>query len=225
MLGITTSANADATFTPQETPRGYSSSSGAASVAASPSPGSPEVSADTSSAHGSDNIASVHQEESWLDRVVLAPEIHASFLSDVADRSTLNDTVGYGGRIGYRIGDWGAYVLAEQNLWGTSENQRKLSPGVFNLGLGGEVLIFNGRVRVSGTGGISVLLFDTLLDQAGTVGMFAEVRPGGLRWPLARGTWLEFDPLTLAVAAPVLGGIPLIQLEYRTMLALEFVGL
>lgn len=45
----------------------------------------------------------------------------------------------------------------------------------------------------------------------------------GLRWPLAHQLALVFDPLSVAIVAPVLGDPGILQLEYRTVLGIEIV--
>lgn len=67
-----------------------------------------------------------------------------------------------------------------------------------------------------------MLLFDTLLDDAGEVGFFVEIRPVGLRWNVGEEVFMILDPLAIAVVAPVLEGIPLAIVQYRTMLGIEF---
>lgn len=71
--------------------------------------------------------------------------------------------------------------------------------------------------------GPSILLFSTPLDDAGSVGVFFELRPVGLRWKANQHVALQLDPLSFAVVGPVLDGIPLIQLEYRTSFTTEVI--
>jgi hypothetical protein len=68
-----------------------------------------------------------------------------------------------------------------------------------------------------------VLLFDTGLDRRGNVGLYFELRPLGVRWSRPRAT-VVLDPLTFAVVAPVLTNIPLVQIQYRTVLQIEIGG-
>jgi len=65
--------------------------------------------------------------------------------------------------------------------------------------------------------------FDTAFDSKGTVGLFLDVRPAGLRWSFPHQLALVFDPLSLAIVAPVLGDPGILQLEYRTLLGVEMV--
>ena len=43
----------------------------------------------------------------------------------------------------------------------------------------------------------------------------------GLRWRPSRFVAVAFDPLSLAIVAPVLGSPGIVQLEYRTVLGAE----
>ena len=49
----------------------------------------------------------------------------------------------------------------------------------------------------------------------------ADLRPAGLRWRPTRRLCVAFDPLSLAIVAPVLGSPGIVQLEYRTLLGVE----
>ena len=97
-----------------------------------------------------------------------------------------------------------------------------MTPGAFNIGLGGEYLYFARRMRTALYIGPSVLLFDTGIDEAGTTGIYLDVRPTGIRWRLHDQVLVQFDPLTFTIVAPSLSGIPLVVIEYRTALAVEF---
>jgi hypothetical protein len=155
--------------------------------------------------------------------IFAAAEGHVSLLSDVPERSIINATLGYALRGGYRWGAWGALLHVERNHWLPTELSRAIQPGALNLGLGAEYLAAGGRVRVSLAVGPSFLWFDTAFDEKGTVGLFVDARPAGLRWRLTEHLRLAFDPLSVALVAPVLHQPGIRQLEYRTLLDLEYV--
>ena len=52
--------------------------------------------------------------------------------------------------------------------------------------------------------------------------MFVDVRPVALRWRFHDRVTLQVDPLTFTVVAPVLERIPLVLVEYRTVVGVEF---
>ncbi|MFN3200478.1 MAG: hypothetical protein ACE366_18915 [Bradymonadia bacterium] len=150
-------------------------------------------------------------------------EGHGSALSDAPDRAIISPTVGWGLRGGARWDKWGAFVHVERNHWLQLERSGKFVPGSLNTGLGVELISGGGFIRSSFTIGMSILMYDTLLDDKGTVGGFTDMRPMGLRWELAEGVRLAFDPLSFAVVAPVpLGEAPLRLFEYRTLLGVEW---
>ncbi len=151
----------------------------------------------------------------------LAAEAHGSLLSDLADHTPLNLTFGWGLKLGHRWDRWGALLQVEQNLWHGMESASRTVPGSLNLGLGVELRHTGGWVRTSLSSGVAILLYDTVLDEAGSVGFFLDLRPSGLRWPLGEHWRVVLDPISFAVVAPVLTSIPLVQFEYRTVLALE----
>ena len=49
--------------------------------------------------------------------------------------------------------------------------------GALNLGIGAAITYGGGSVRTSATVGTSTLLFDTVFDEAGRTGFFADIRP------------------------------------------------
>ena len=153
----------------------------------------------------------------------IGAEFHLSALSNLVDKSTLNLAFGYSLKSGYRWRtDWGAYLQAEHNLWTETELEADVRQGVLNIGIGAERLFFRRRMRAALTLGPSILLYETALDDPGTTGLFVDVRPTGIRWELGKSLTLMLDPLTFTVVAPALGGIPLVNIQYRTALALEY---
>ena len=149
-------------------------------------------------------------------------ELHLSLLSEASERSTLDQSYGYAPKLGYRWGDWGLFAQVEHNIWGTQEFEDTLRSGVLNAGLGVEFLYFDRRVRSSLAFGPSVLLFDTALDETGHTGIFADLRPAGLRWRLHEHVVVQLDPISFTLAAPVLEKIPLVNIQYRAVLGFEF---
>jgi hypothetical protein len=155
------------------------------------------------------------------DAFFAGAEGHASLLSDAPERSFINATMGYGIRAGYRLGCWGLLAEVERNYWLPTELSHALVPGALNIGVGAEWLPLGGRVRLSAMAGPSILWFDATFDGKGTTGLFVDLRPAGLRWRLGRFVAVTFDPLSLAIVAPVLGSPGILQLEYRTILGAE----
>jgi hypothetical protein len=163
-----------------------------------------------------------------LDREVeshwwVAAELHFSVLSNLVERSTVNISFGYAGKFGYRWqGDWGLYLHVEHNLWTETEIAMNVRQGAFDVGVGVERMYFQRRMRAALALGPAILLYDTALDDAGAAGIFVDVRPTGVRWPVGRSFVVTLDPLTFTLVAPTLGGIPLVQIQYRTALAVEY---
>jgi hypothetical protein len=150
-------------------------------------------------------------------------ELHFSVLNDAKERSFVNGAFGYGFRGGYRHRGWGVFAFFEQDMWLASEMGMDVVNGVFNYGLGLDVIHGGGYVRSALAFGLSTLAYDTDLDRAGTTGIFIDVHPLGLRHTVHRRVILGFDPLTFTLAAPQLSGIPLVRIEYRTTLYAEAV--
>ena len=149
--------------------------------------------------------------------------IHLSFLSDVANRSNILPTFGYAVDVGHRWNDKAFFVHIEHNLWLSTELERKISLGALSIAPGFDAIYGQGFVHTSVAVGPSILLASTALDDAGSVGGFLELRPVGLRWKVDPHVALQLDPLSFAIVAPVLDGIPLIQFEYRTTFTTEVI--
>jgi hypothetical protein len=172
-------------------------------------------------AHAEELTYRALSDEGKLKGGFVQAELHGSLLSDAADKSLLQGTFGYGFRGGWRWSGWGAFLHVEQNLWLSTELENEVVYGVINVGVGGEYTYANGFVRTSVTAGPSILAFDTVLDKAGTTGFFLDFRPVGLRWTVHERIVLGVDPLTFTIVAPVLSGIPLVNVEFRAAFYME----
>jgi len=148
-------------------------------------------------------------------------ELHYSILTDLADRSDLTPAFGYGFKGGYRWGFVGAFLQFEQDFWVATEFDVRVTQGAYNIAVGVDFTYFEGRAHTSIAFGPSILAFNTPLDGRGSVGWFMDVRPIGLQWDVHRFVRLGLDPISFAVVAPSLDGIPLVQIEYRTTFYLE----
>jgi hypothetical protein len=122
---------------------------------------------------------------------------------------------------GYRFSRLGYFAMVElDQVFDFTEDTQRLD--MLNVGAGVELLNFLGHVRTSIAVGASILLSDTAIDEAGEVGWFVDVRPAALRWALSDRFALEFTPLTLDVAVPVIEGIPLTVFTYQTLVGVEW---
>jgi len=149
-------------------------------------------------------------------------ELHGSLLSDASNLSMTAGSFGYGIRGGYRWAGWGVFGLVEHNMWlAPNLINEKVVMGAVNIGVGAELTYAGGFLHTSLAVGPSVLAFDTILDKAGTTGFFLHLRPVGLRFVVHKYLVLILDPISFALIAPVLSGIPLIYTQYRTSFSIE----
>ena len=162
-----------------------------------------------------------HAEEPSQAGIFVSADGHLSLLSDIVNSTLLNPTFGWAVKGGYRPGDWGLFLQVEQDVWQPTDSSGKTVLGALSVALGGEMFFADGFLRSSVAVGSSTLLFDTVLDDAGSTGIFFDLRPTGLRWYPSDHFVINFDPLSFAIVAPVLTGIPLIQVEYRTVVGVE----
>ena len=158
------------------------------------------------------------------DRPFISVDLGLSILGEAGQRDNLAQSYALGVKGGMRWGAWGLFGHIEPAYWLVSkpDDTRELQ-GVLNLGVGGELLSAEGLVRTSLSVGSSILTHAGEIDEPGSAGFYFELRPAGLRWLITQRFVLGFDPIVLSIMAPVLEGIPLIELEYRTVVAGEYV--
>ena len=161
-------------------------------------------------------------DESLPHQAFVRMELHYSVLTDLADRSDLAPAFGYAVKGGYRWGTFGAFVEFEQDFWVATEFDTRVVQGAYNIGVGADFTYFEGRAHSSIGLGPSILAFDTLLDSRGSLGWFFDLRPIGVQWDVHRRVRIGLDPLSFALVAPSLDGIPITQVQYRTTFYLEF---
>jgi len=138
---------------------------------------------------------------------------------------------------GYRFQRWGVFGQLEYNGWPAYLGDDELLQMAFNIGLGGEVLYFGGRARTSFAFGLAIKGNDISFsssnspstqenDEAGKMGFFTDFRPAGFRFSFDNSNIkVGFDPLAVNLEAPVLDTIPLVVIEYRTVLIIEYGGI
>lgn len=167
---------------------------------------------------GFENEDSLGRLQGWYVGI----QIHASFLSDIRGMSNILPAFGYGVQVGHRWDDLSGFVQIEQNLWYATESTHGgLSAGALNIAFGFDAVYADGNVHTSVAAGPSILLSSTPIDEAGHIGVFFEIRPIGLRWKAEDHLGFTLDPLSLAIVAPVLTGIPLVHVQYRTSMGME----
>jgi hypothetical protein len=116
------------------------------------------------------------------------------------------------------------FIRGELNSW---RDQRDDGSNDFvltlGLGLGLRFDYAGGRLRSSVAAGGTLLAVPSDVDKSGTFGAFADVRPIGFVWPLAQlpGTRIGLVPLSLTLSVPVVTGIPLVSIQYRTTVFAE----
>jgi hypothetical protein len=125
---------------------------------------------------------------------------------------------------GYRFGRWGFFALVGYNSWVSLESDEATSPSATNIGLGADVLFFEGRARTSLALGPSIYNTDAS-GEAGEVGFFIDLRPVGFRFPIADSWSIGFDPIAFNFNAPVLSKIPLLVFKYVSIVSLEYTGM
>ena len=69
--------------------------------------------------------------------------------------------------------------------------------------------------------GVSTLLFDVYGAPKYSTGLFVGVSPLGLEWKLSRSFLIIINPLSIAVPAPQLNGVPLVYTQYRVGIGVE----
>ncbi len=78
------------------------------------------------------------------------------------------------------------------------------------------------ELRTTAYAGASMLLFDLVGADKGTVGLFAGINPLGLALPIGSDAMLVIKPGDVAVSAPALQGIPFFYHQYRLTIGVEW---
>ncbi len=122
---------------------------------------------------------------------------------------------------GYRFENLGLLALVElDHNWDFTQETDTLT--LLNAGVGGELLYVLGHARTSAVVGVSVLLEDTDLDEAGALGWFLDLRPVSIRWAIGDKAAFELTPVGLDLTVPVTDGIPLVVVSFMTRVGFEW---
>jgi hypothetical protein len=154
---------------------------------------------------------------------VVAPAVSVSNVSESPDKRKFLRAVAPAVRGGHRWGKWGVGASAETNFF-SQENLdgNRDQFAALLVGVDGEVLAASGWIRSRVGAGLAVVLKGTNLDEPGKAGFYADLKPGGFRFVVGDAMRLTFDPISLAILLPDATGIPLIDVQYRSSLSLEF---
>lgn len=154
--------------------------------------------------------------------VVLFIEGGASFLTALMDADNRSLTLEYAIRGGYRFGDWSVLLHVEHGLWRAPELGGLAWQQALNVGVAVERFYVSGFLRSMVTVGPSILLRSNDLDDSGDTGLFLDFRPLGIHWQLTDTIGIELDLLHLSLVAPVLSGVPLADVQFRSSVSLEW---
>jgi len=179
-----------------------------------------EISADDNSVETSAKYRTEAPDNHFFGQV----ETNLSFLGQFISGNAKLGSFAYAGRIGWRKNHWDLYMMVEHGLWRDIESadEDSLSLQVLDLGLGAGYSYFDDNMRISLAAGPSVLLTRSQLDTPGSTGFFFDFRPAGFRWKPGKVVSIELHPFTFAMVVPVLTGIPLVYMSYRTVLLIDF---
>ncbi len=154
----------------------------------------------------------------WSGQVDLA----STLLSRPKGSLQLARAQALGVAISRQSGDLRLFLRAEANGWRDPRDDGSHDFTLTaNIGLGLDFSYAGGRLRSGLAAGTSLLLVPDDVDQAPQAGLFVDLRPLAILWPLAPDLHIGLVPLSLVVALPVLTGIPLVCLQYRTTVLLE----
>lgn len=145
-----------------------------------------------------------------------------SYLTQILNNNEKNGGYSVGFRGGFRMGRWGGFLELSLVGWEGYEALNKSHQRSLNVGLGGEVFYFKRRMRTSLAVGVSILQTPAPPDPAGTAGAYVELVPSSYHMRLHRKIAINIAPFTLYVGVPSFEGIPLVVIQYRTTLGVEF---
>jgi hypothetical protein len=148
-------------------------------------------------------------------------EAELAFLGQLASSEPGVGSAAYRVAAGFRPGPLDVFLAVEHGFWRGDDGSQSLSVQTLDVGAGFGASYFGGRVRSEITLGPSILLTRSQLDEAGTTGLFVDVRPAGYRWRFGGRGVFSLYPLTLAFVAPVVQGTPLVYVSYRTVIVFD----
>ncbi|MEM9068282.1 MAG: hypothetical protein AAGE52_07235 [Myxococcota bacterium] len=155
------------------------------------------------------------------DGLVLGLDFGSAFLTATADGSSRSLSLQYGFHIGYRYNDWTILFYAEHGLWRAPELGGQAWQHAANIGIGFERFYVSAFLRTMLIAGTSILLRSNDLDDRGEVGIFVDLRPLGIHWQFSDRGAFVLDLLHFAFVAPVLTGIPLADIQFRSSVGVE----
>lgn len=156
-------------------------------------------------------------------------QVHAVFISALLDKEPLQLSAGFAVTGGVDFERAGLTLVLE-NTWfpeaelavDSEDTFEGVAQGVLALLVGFDVHYASDRLRFELAVGPTLLLRNTLVDQAGTIGFGFESRPVGIRIPLPSSKTLVVDPLSFSMLIPDFSGIPLLLIQVRTTVTVEF---
>jgi MYXO-CTERM domain-containing protein len=174
-------------------------------------------------AEGSEN-ASLAREERVIDRL---PDVVSETWGAALNVGAAIDRGAGSASLGVRWNPWrdlGFGLDAEYNPW-VSVSGFDVAPGAASLYV---PVIWRLKrfgtweLRTTAYAGASMILFDLVGVDSGTVGLFGGINPLGLALPLGGHTKLVVKPGDVAISAPQLRGIPYYYLQYRFTIGVEW---
>lgn len=144
-----------------------------------------------------------------------------SFLGQLVSGEPALGSFAYRAAFGWRPSAFDLFAAVEHGFWQDDEGSPRLRIQTLDVGLGVGGTFFDGRLRAELSGGPSILLTRSQLDEPGVTGFFLDARPAGIRWRVGDRMIASLYPLTFALVAPVTRGIPLVYMSYRTAVACE----
>lgn len=120
-------------------------------------------------------------------------------------------------------GAWRFGPSIELNGWLTRDLNNEDDPhAALQLGIDGAYLFVDGYVKTQVSAGASVLLDGTENDLQGAVGPYVDVRPATYRLLLTDGLVLGIAPISTTLLLPDPKGIPLVEIQFRAVVSVEF---
>jgi len=125
-------------------------------------------------------------------------------------------------RGGMRFTNLGWFAEIQLIDWLGYEGGDRANQASANFGLGFEAVYFNRHIRSAISAGMAVLIKEAVPDPEGTMGFYLDLIPAGYVFHPRNHLNLVFTPISLYIGIPSLKGIPLVVIQYRTSLTVEF---
>lgn len=155
--------------------------------------------------------------------IAIIGDVGGSLFSESPGARSVLRTIAVAARIHRVIDDWQFGPAFEWNGWLTNRTDGSRDTfATLQIGVDGQVNSANNRIQSLMSAGFSILLDGNDNDKGTPVGFYLDVRPVAYRWDVAESASVIFSPINFALLMPDPTGIPIVEVQFRSIISMEF---